>query len=289
MDLSIAALALTSAFLHPFWNLLVKDSAYGQGAFLNCIIASLILAGVQALLLGIDLSSGLQVWPLLLIAAAGEVLFGITLLATYSRGDLSVYYPIIRSSPLFIVIVGVSLLGHRYGATLLLGIGLVVVGAFFLQYHGTRRLLHDPRTLIVALLAMMSVGIYSLADAVALREIDPAVRLFWVELIVAPSLAVWYALRRPHERSALVHLFGGWRATPWRFLAIGVLAYVSYFLVLVAYKLGGNVAAVTSLRQASIPVSVLLAAYYLRETSLLRRMLWSLVLAAGIVVIIAAG
>jgi drug/metabolite transporter (DMT)-like permease len=289
MDLSVAALALTSAFLHPFWNLLVKDSAYAQGAFLNCIIASLILGGLQALLFGVELSSGLQVWPLLVVAAAGEVLFGVTLLATYSRGDLSVYYPIIRSSPLFIVIVGASMLGHRYHAALLVGIGLVVAGAFFLQYQGARRLLHDPRTLLTAVLAMMSVGVYSLADAAALRTIDPAVRLFWVELMVAPALAVCYALRRPRERSAMMHLFGGWRDTPWRFLLIGVLAYVSYFLVLAAYKLGGNVAAVTSLRQASVPISVLLGVYYLREASLLRRMLWSLVLAVGIVVIIAAG
>ena len=55
------------------------------------------------------------------------------------------------------------------------------------------------------------------------------------------------------------------------------------------YQLGGNVAAVTSVRQASIPLSVVGAALILKEPSMGRRLCWAMVLTTGIVVIITSG
>ena len=42
-------------------------------------------------------------------------------------------------------------------------------------------------------------------------------------------------------------------------------SYLSYYLILVSYQMGGNVAAVNSLRQVSIPLSVILGGLYLKE------------------------
>ncbi len=42
------------------------------------------------------------------------------------------------------------------------------------------------------------------------------------------------------------------------YLAGGTANYVSYYLIFVAFSLGGNVAAVTAVRQASIPFAVLI-------------------------------
>ena len=51
---------------------------------------------------------------------------------------------------------------------------------------------------------------------------------------------------------------------------------------------GGNVAAVNSLRQVSIPLSVILGGLYLKEADTRSRLLWAVVLAAGVVVIVLA-
>ncbi len=69
----------------------------------------------------------------------------------------------------------------------------------------------------------------------------------------------------------------------------GILAYTAYILVLNAYSLGGEVAAVTSIRQASIPVSVLLGGYFLKEGSVIRRLIASFVLASGIILVAVSG
>ena len=53
-----------------------------------------------------------------------------------------------------------------------------------------------------------------------------------------------------------------------------------------AFQLGGEVATVTAVRQASIPISVLLGVFILREGKLGVRLGWSLILAAGIVILV---
>ena len=70
------------------------------------------------------------------------------------------------------------------------------------------------------------------------------------------------------------------------YLKIGVLCYFSYLLILLAYQDGGEVAAVNAVRQASIPFSVILGGMWLKEADMGQRILASLLLAAGIVVIV---
>lgn len=65
----------------------------------------------------------------------------------------------------------------------------------------------------------------------------------------------------------------------------GVIAYASYYLILLAYQLGDEIAAVTSLRQASIPVSVALGGLFLREGAIARRFIAAGILACGIILI----
>ena len=57
------------------------------------------------------------------------------------------------------------------------------------------------------------------------------------------------------------------------------MCYVSYYLILWVYGHGGDVAAVTSVRQASIPFSVLIGGLWLKEPDMTRRLFASLILA----------
>ncbi|MFQ6024566.1 MAG: hypothetical protein ACE5NW_17770 [Acidiferrobacterales bacterium] len=289
MEITIATLALASAVLHPIWNALAKGDEHPQWVFFSLLILTSLCAASHALLVGVDLASIVLVWPMALISAGGLLLYGVGLVLTLRRGDLSVYYPVIRSSPLFIVCVGFFVLGERYSGTLLLGIALVLVGAFYLQYRRGARLLEDPLTLSLAALAMIGTGIYSIADARGVQWVEPMVMFFWSTFLGLPLFAVflWLLHRRRGEHATKV-LLGSWKGQPWRHLAAGLIAYVSYLLILTAYQLGGNVAAVTSVRQASIPISVLLGGLYLLEANMVLRLFWSLVLAGGIVVIIMA-
>ena len=72
------------------------------------------------------------------------------------------------------------------------------------------------------------------------------------------------------------------------YLMAGLSSYASYYLILTAFQMGGNVAAVTSVRQVSIPLAVILSGLYLKEADTRSRLLWAVVLAAGVVVIVLA-
>jgi drug/metabolite transporter (DMT)-like permease len=289
MELTIAALVLVSATLHPIWNALAKGDEHPEWVFFSLLVLTSLCAAAHGLLVGIDLMSITRVWPMALLSAGGVLLYGVTLVLTLRRGDLSIYYPIIRSSPLFIVCVGFFVLGERYSGILLLGIASVLVGAFYLQYRRGAHLLEDSLTLGFAVLAMVGTGIYSIADALGVQRVEPMVMFFWSTFLALPFFTgfLWRLYRGRGEDPGQM-LLGSWKARPWHHLAAGLLSYVSYFLILTAYQLGGNVAAVTSLRQASIPISVLLGGLYLREKGIPARLFWSLVLAGGIVTIITA-
>ncbi len=195
-----------------------------------------------------------------------------SVVATLRRGDFSIYYPIMRSSPLYVVVVSAVVLGYRYSITMLLGIGLVLIGAFFLQYQRDTRFLSDPRILVTAVLAMVGHGTLTLADAEAMRTVEPMAFLLVLYILFIPCSAVLFTIMRPHDRSIIKHLFAGWRATPVRYFLAGFTSYVAYYLILKAFQLGGNVAAVSAVRQVSIPLAVILGGMYLRETSMIPRL-----------------
>ena len=135
VDLIIAGMVLVSAVIHPFWNLFLKQEPDTQLGYLGLTI---VIAGcglVHILVAGSDIWSVSAVMPLIDLTFCGQLLYGTSLTATLSRGDLSAYYPIIRASPVFIVIAGVLLLGASYSWYVLLGMAMALAGGFLLLYR----------------------------------------------------------------------------------------------------------------------------------------------------------
>ena len=168
------------------------------------------------------------------------------------------------------------------------GIGMVLVGAFLLQYRPGSRLLSEPRTLFLAFFAMCIHGVLTLADAEAVQKVEPAVYMFVMYIFVVPGIAFVLSIRRSVDRNIYRHLFVGWVKTPVRFAIVGITAYASYYMILVAFQQGANVAAVSAVRQVSIPFSVLLGCLIYKEARMTARLLWSVLLAIGVIVIVLA-
>ena len=286
METTVVLLVLISAVLHPLREFWIKGNSRPEGLTLGVTFMFAAMPLSYALAMGIDVFSALSVWPFVVVSAVSVVLFFYFLLRTLAHGDLSVYYPIMRSSPLCVVIVGPLFLGHTYSGMLFAGVLLVVIGAFFLQYEPGASLLSQPRALVPAVLTMSVQGVTMLADAEAMRTVEPSSFLFLVYLIVIPSLAVFFALTRPPSVSVARHLFGGWRHQPVRFLIAGLSSSLSYYLMLVAFQQGANVAAASAVRQVSIPMSVILGGLFFKEARMMGRLGWSIVLAAGVILVI---
>lgn len=279
MENQVIGLVLLSAFLHPLWNALLKRDIHPEAMLIGLAVTLSLLGAAHSVIFGYPLLVVKEVWRPLALSVVGEFLFGTFLVMTLKRGALSTYYPIIRSTPLFVVVVSILFLDQRYTLQMLTGIAMVLLGAFVIQWT-RRRMLDDPVTLVYAVIAMVGTGLYSLADSVLMRTVAPPVRMFWVFAGCALAFFVTFAFWNPSRRP-VPSLFA-WATNPARTILAGMIYYSSYLLILIAFELGGDVAAVTSVRQASIPFSVLIGAAWLRESDVLRKLWASVVLAAGI-------
>ena len=284
----ILILVLVSAALHPLREFYIKGDSTPEGVTLAVNIYFGLLAGIHVFIEGMDPWTAFEVWPMMAISGLSLLLFYSSIIATMRSGDLSIYYPITRSSPLFVVVFSYFVLGQLYSPMMLGGIVLVLVGAFLLQHQPGARLLSEPKTLVLAFFAMCVHGVITLADAEAVRKVEPAVYMFVLYIFVVPLMAVVLSIRRPADRNLFNHLFGGWLKTPGRFAIAGLSAYASYYMILITFQLGANVAAVSAVRQVSIPFSVLLGCLIYKEARMKARLLWSGLLAIGVIVIVLA-
>ncbi len=315
MDHYAIVLILLSALLHPLRDLTLKSIPRPEWAYLGVTGSWVAIAALQVAWAGGSLALAPEIWPAVAISAAGLTAYYFGTMAALRLGDLSVYYPIIRSSPLLIVAVSWIFLGHAYTPVLLAGIFLIVLGGFVIQRQ-PGKVFANPPALALAILAMAGSAAYTIADASAMKSAQAPAFLFWVYAIVTPFFALVLmgiipdafkpstqtpgdaAKAGSHASGARVaqHPAGSDPIKPrlpfnWfaRVAFAAATSYVSYYLILLAFQSGADAAATSAVRQASIPVSVLLAAVVLGEARFLHRLGWAVVIALGIVVVAYAG
>lgn len=286
MDITIVGLVFLAAAIHPLRELLLKGNENAGSGYFSINLIWLVIATIHVAISGADLASAAVVWPLIIISGIGLLAYYIGILTAMRTGDLSVYYPIIRSAPVFMVFAGWLVLGESYSFEILIGVVLVTLGAWLLQYKPGSKLLDAPRALTASLVAMSGMGMLSLADAEAMQHLTVQVLLFWEYVFVVTAYGIILLVRRPVGAPLVNALFAGLVTTPWSVLTAACSSYLSYYLILQSYQRGGDVVAVNCLRQISIPLSVLLGGLVLRELNMTSRFAWSLILVIGIIVII---
>jgi len=286
VSIPVLFLVIFSALLHPVRVFLIKGDNTPEGLTLSVVIIFGFMSFFQIILMGINPWEVFEIWPLIAISSVGLLLHFWCIVKSLRDGDFSVNYPIIRSSPMFVVIAGYIFLNHHYSMEILLGIAIVILSAFMIQYTPGGKYLSKPSSILLAVLAMCFHGIITLADAEAMKYVEPAAFLFIQYLFVTPAMAIIFILTRPSGKNIYEYLFLGWGKKPLRFFLAGFTAYISYLLILYSFRMGANVAAVSSIRQISIPFSVLIGGFFLLEKQMNYRLFWSILLTLGVVIII---
>src|SRR4051794_4829405 len=175
------ALALSSAFVHATWNLLLARARDSEAATAVALIAgAVVFAPVAAITWELD--SG--VWPYLAASAALELAYFALLAAAYDMGDLSVVYPVARgSAPLLVALFSVVFLGVALHALTVIGVVLVAIGILMVRGLDAS----DARQFGVALAVGATIASYTLFDKAGLHHARP---FTYLELVVLPSAIV---------------------------------------------------------------------------------------------------
>ena len=255
MLVAVIGLTLTAAILHAAWNALLKGSGDPLGFAARAVSSSALLVtpviGIAWLALGHP-GLPLRAWMLALLSGALEVVYFVFLSMAYTRGELSVVYPIARgTAPLLAALIGLVLLGEHVSGRQLGGIAFLLLGIW-----AVRRPAAAGRALVPALATGITIAAYSAVDRVGVR-LGPSWLYLWALWTVTAAGLVPVALLR--ERG-LALASPQWK----RAIGIGLMMTAAYLLVLVAYRLAPLVI-VAPLRESAVVLVTAWGVWRLRE------------------------
>jgi len=275
-------LVLFSAFIHASWNFVLKKSGGGTDLIACANLASLLI--YAPIVLGVAWYVGYRFQPMHL-----ALMFGSGMIHTFyfllldrayrSGGDLSIVYPLARSTgPLITIVVAVLILGEHPGPTAI--VGAVLIGASALLLTGNPFTWHksEARHAVgFALLTGCVIAGYTIFDKASVAS--------W---LIPPLLYDWgcnffrvFVLVPLARRRAPGGMAAAWRERRGAVIAIALGSPLSYILVLTAMVFT-PVSLVAPAREVSILFAALMGAHFLREGDLTRRAIAAVGMVLGV-------
>ena len=275
-------LVLFSAFVHASWNFVLKKSGGGTGLIACANLVSLLI--YAPIVGGAVWYVGYNFHPmhLALMFTSGMIhTFYFLLLdrAYRSGGDLSIVYPLARSTgPLITIVVAVLLLNERPGPTAIAG--ALLIGASALLLTGNPFAWHksEARHAVgFALLTGCVIAGYTIFDKASVASwLIPPLLYDWGCNFFRVFVLVPFAQRRAPGGMAKA-----WRERRGAVIAIALGSPLSYILVLTAMVFT-PVSLVAPAREVSILFAALMGAHFLREGDLGRRVVAAIGMVLGI-------
>jgi drug/metabolite transporter (DMT)-like permease len=287
------ALVLASALIHAWWSVAIKGSR--DPLVFNLLQEIAPAAILIALLPWIEwgeLPSSL--WRLLAATGVAHGVYFYWMSRAYEHGELTLVYPIARSTPAVIPLIAVPWLGESISRVGGLGIATVVAGMWLVQVGPGLRLasLATPAVGFAFLTLAATVG-YSLFDKAAMAELaagpwsSPLPRALIFCLLLSVASTVVFAplvLMRRGSRA----LRAGARGQLGAATVASLVSVAGYGLALRALETA-PISYVVAARQSSVLFALILSVLWLGERPGRPRVLGALLTFAGVAMIALSG
>jgi drug/metabolite transporter (DMT)-like permease len=277
---------MVSALSHALWNYLAKEGRDKDSfMYLLNIFAFILYLPIFYFILP-EFRFPFEIAPFLFTSAAAEIIYFTGLGKAYETGDLSVVYPLARSSPIFVTIVAAIVLREKITRWGILGIALIFLGVYMLhlQSFNLHQLTLPFRSLKekaskFALMAALGTTVYSISDKLGVTQVDPILYAFWLCLIIPSLMTIVFFARRGVKvlREEL-------KDSILRLAVAGFLMKGGYILVLVAMSLA-QVSYILALRQVSVVLGAVLGIIFLKEKYGRIRIVSSLIIFFGVYIL----
>lgn len=294
MTATALLLVLSSAVLHAGWSAVIKSSR-------DPLCFNLLQLATQAVILAailpwLDLARvPSSAWRFLAATSIAHAGYFYWMSRAYEHGDLTLVYPIARSTPAFLPVLAVLLLGDSISPAGAAGIAVVVGGMWLVQIgtDGLRWRSLAASGTRYAYLTLAATVAYSLCDKGAMTVLSqapwtsPVPRSVFYCLTISCTSAVAFAplaIRRRTARTilALVRTEGA------RAAAASVASLIGYSLTLEALR-WAPVSYVVAVRQTSVLFALLLGVLWLGERPERPRLLGACATVLGVMLIALAG
>lgn len=261
-------LILFSAFMHALWNLLVKRSNDKTVFIWWMFVSSTSLMALSLPFVGPfpQLS-----WRVIGLAAVGALCFMLYHLFSgraYRDGDLSIIYPLAQTAMFWVPIWGILLLGEKVSGLGILGILLILFGAYSIQLKALAwkevvrpfRSLRDPAVL-AALAAGFIYSIGAVIDKTGVMLYPPFHFTFLLVFFMLQFMTI--NIMRPKYRGRIM---AEYRNNRLLVIAAGPVIMASFL----SFRYGLQMAPMSyavPVRQVSLLIGVLIGVLFLGETS----------------------
>ncbi len=289
MDAAALSMVLASAALHALWSVSIKGSR--DPLVFNLIqtiaISGIALAWIPAVRLD---EVPAAAWAVVAVTGVAHACYVYCLSRALAVADLSLVYPIARSTPAFLPFFAVPLLGEQLSAVGALGIAVVVGGMWLVNYAPdlSWRALLGPRTRF-AYLTLGTTIAYGLLDKLGMELLDeaawsgPLPRAGFYLLATSVSCLV-FLVPLSWTRVSLGELRSVAREEGMRAFAAALVSLGSYGLILEALR-SAPASYVVAARQSSVLFAVALSVVWLREQPGRVRVVGAFVTVVGVALI----
>lgn len=283
-------LILAATLSHASWNFLTKRSRDRLAFLWWTGVAGTVLYLPAVLWVAPPWTLAAGDWAGVVGGAALRAVYFAALGTAYSRGDLSLVYPLARgTAPLLVPPLAVLILGERPSPVGWAGIATIGLGIYVLHlpgFGGASLLaplgaLRSARAGYAVLTGCLTTA-YSLVDAWNIRRGIPPLLYAYLTIPVAALLLTPVVWRRPAARDA------GRRSGGRAIVTVGILMTGGYLLILLALRLA-PVSYVAPARELSIVIGTLLGVVVLREPEPVPRLTGSALIVVGVLLLALAG
>ncbi len=237
------------------------------------------------MLLLIDLKFNTQFWIGFLGSGIIQVINTVIYMRAISKGDISTVMPMLSFTPLVLLIASPFTIGEFPSSIGLIGILLVVLGSYLLNLdlkkmnplEPFKAILKNKGTRYMLVVAVLW-GISGVFDKISINNSSVLQHVTFLNVLVFISMTVIvvsqnkFDLGKMKESKADLFLVSLFTTGSYLF------HYIALSLTLVAY--------VVSMKRISGVFSVLLGAYFLNEPNLRQRLLGSIVMFIGVLLIV---
>jgi drug/metabolite transporter (DMT)-like permease len=280
--------------LHASWNAIAKHESRRAALLAGMGLVTVVVSAAGAV---VATPPDPASWPWLAASVVVHLGYVTGLVAAYRLGDFNQMYPLARGvAPVLVAAVAIGVLGERLTPSATAGVLVMTVAVVLLavppKLGGSRSL----PALAAASLTGVTIAGYTLLDGVGVRRSGGAPLGYAVWLMGLEGLLTWLgvvgwqraaARRAPAPR--LPRLRSPESVRLWRrAVPAGLLSLAAYTLVLWA-QTRGALAAVAALRESSVVIGAGIGALVFGEPLGRRRMLASVLVAAGVVLLALPG
>lgn len=274
------AIVLLAALIHATWNFLVKTS--GGGVVFVWLFATLSSAVLVPLAIGLVIVQQHEIDVLrcgfIFGTAFIHVIYFLLLQRGYQTGELSLVYPLARGlGPALSTLGAVLLLGERPSQVVLCGLVLIVTGIVLLTVRTNKAIRHPGAAVFYGVMTGLSISVYTVWDKYTVDHlaVPPLVLEAFAGLGISLMLTP-LALRRIDGIKRV------WREHKKEVIGVAILAPLSYILILTAMSFT-PLTYVAPCREVSILFAALLAARFLEEGNMTRRLAAASLIVGGVI------